>query len=89
MGDRLEQEVFTTLDIHQAIAEPRNLFRLQHSTAVVSAKGDTMAEGIVLDPWRYGGFLYWSLVPDDPRYDWEEKDLVLARQKAKRGGKSG
>ena len=38
--------------------------------AVISRRGDTLYEGIVLDPWRYGGVLFWSKTEEDSRYDW-------------------
>lgn len=74
---RLRQEGFTTLSVHRAIANHDNI-RIQHSTVVISAAGQTMEQGIVLDPWRYGGYLFWARVPDDSRYGWEERHIVLA-----------
>ncbi len=74
---RLRQEGFTTLRVHRAIANHDNI-RIQHSTVVISAAGHPMKEGIVLDPWRYGGYLFWALVPEDSRYGWEERHIVLA-----------
>jgi hypothetical protein len=49
---RLKQENFQTLELHRAVANSDNVFRLEHSTAVISRRGDTFAQGIVLDPWR-------------------------------------
>ncbi|MFW8637622.1 hypothetical protein [Cribrihabitans pelagius] len=80
MQKRLNQENFQTLTLLRAIAEPRNEFRIDHSTAVIAAKGDGIYEGIVLDPWRYGGALYWSPTRADPRYDWEPQMEVLRRK---------
>lgn len=74
---RLHQEQLQSLTLHRAIANHDNL-RIEHSTVIVSAKGDSMREGIVLDPWRYGGYLYWSAVPEDDRYEWEERNKVFA-----------
>ena len=76
---RLNAEGFETLQMHRAIAEG-NEFRIDHSTAIISARGDTMNDGIVLDPWRTGGFLYWSPTQDDERYFWEPQQLVLERK---------
>lgn len=79
---RLEQEQFQTLAIHRAIAE--HPFRIDHSTAIVSAKGDVFTQGIVIDPWRYGGVMHWVPVADDARYAWRDQRVVLnERRKAR------
>ncbi len=76
---RLNAEGFQTLEMHRAIAEGSEL-RIDHSTAIISARGDTMNDGVVLDPWRTGGLLYWSPTLDDQRYFWEPQQLVLERK---------
>lgn len=76
---RLNLEGFKTLEIHRAIAEG-NEFRIDHSTAIVSQKGGSLEDGIVLDPWRYGGLLFWSPTLDDDRYYWEPRMTVLQRK---------
>ncbi len=87
MQARLNQENFRTLSMLRAIAEPKSDFRIDHSTAVIAAKGDDIYEGVVLDPWRYGGKLYWSATTEDPRYDWEPRMEVLRRKYARRMAK--
>lgn len=79
---RLLQENFKTLDIHRAIANSFNI-RLEHSTAIVSVKGEGFRQGIVLDPWREGGVLFWSPVLEDKRYEWMARDYVLAKKRKK------
>ena len=74
---RLRQEGFETLDMHRAIANHDTIL-IEHSTVVMSARGGKMREGIVLDPWRYGGHLFWSPVLEDSRYNWEERHVVQA-----------
>lgn len=78
---RLKQEQFETLTLHRAIANADNPFRIDHSTAIISRKGDSMYDGVVLDPWRYGGVLYWSPLPDDTRYDWVPREVVLEKRR--------
>ncbi|MEO9781109.1 MAG: hypothetical protein ABJH07_08690 [Sedimentitalea sp.] len=78
METRLVAANFRTLDIHRAIANADNPFRIDHSTALISARGQPMNRGIVLDPWRNGGRLFWSTVEDDHRYDWQPQQKVLA-----------
>lgn len=76
---RLLAENFQTLDIHRAIANADRAFRIDHSTAIVSRKGDDMYQGIVLDPWRTGGELVWVRTTAD-KYPWEPQRVVLARK---------
>ncbi|WP_298296492.1 hypothetical protein [uncultured Litoreibacter sp.] len=74
--NRLKAEDFQTLDLHRAIANYDN-WRLEHSTAIVSAKGASMYDGMVLDPWRDGGELTWKTVRDDKRYKWTPRQEVF------------
>lgn len=76
---RLNQEGFETLEIHRAIAEGSE-FRIDHSTAIISERGDSLEEGVVLDPWRFGGHLFWSPTLEDTRYVWEPRMEVLSRK---------
>ncbi|NNU78810.1 hypothetical protein HMH01_00025 [Halovulum dunhuangense] len=77
---RLAQEGFRTLTLHRAIANADNPFRIDHSTLIVSRTGDGYAEGLVLDPWRQGGVLFWAPVKSDPDYAWQPREMVLARK---------
>ena len=67
---RLRQERFSSLQLHWGIANYQNAFRLEHSTVIISARGDSMNHGLVLDPWRYGGQLFWAPTLKDPAYRW-------------------
>lgn len=78
---RLKKESFRTLDLHRAVATPSSPFRLEHSTAIISRRGDTMFEGIVLDPWRKGGVLSWMKTRTDKRYTWRPRDIVLQEKR--------
>ena len=80
---RLDAEGFETLEIHRAIAEGSE-FRIDHSTAVISRRGDAFDEGVILDPWRYGGLLFWSPTLEDTRYFWEPQMKVLERKYQRR-----
>lgn len=42
----------------------------EHSSIVVAAAGGVFDSGIVLDPWRYAGDLYWAPVRSDS-YKWQ------------------
>ena len=82
MEKRLVAEDFDTLEIHRAIANADNAFRIDHSTAIVSRRGDAYDDGIVLDPWREGGILFWSPLLEDDDYQWVEQSVVHERKRA-------
>ncbi len=69
MGKQLGKKPLKTLDFHHAVAFRRNYWK-EHNTLVVSAKGKNVADGIVLDPWRNSGNLYWNFVKRDSKYPW-------------------
>lgn len=76
---RLNAEGFDTLQVHRAISDGRQI-RIDHSTAIISFRGASLDEGIVLDPWRFGGVLYWAPTLADTRYNWEPQMTVLRRK---------
>ena len=78
LESRLNQENFRTLTMHRAIADPNAIFRIDHSSAVISKRGDSLYEGIVLDPWRHAGVLRWSPTKEDTHYNWRPRIDVLA-----------
>ncbi len=67
---RLQQERFYSLKLHWGIANYQSAFRLEHSTVIISARGDSLDNGLVLDPWRYSGDLFWAATRADPSYQW-------------------
>lgn len=80
MEIRLSQEGFRTLQMHRAIANDQHPILIAHSTAVISRRGDSMEQGIVLDPWRYGGTLFFGTVVEDTRYPWLPRQEVIAKR---------
>ena len=46
----------------------------EHNTLVVSAKGEAFEQGVVLDPWRDSGELYFAKVGEDEKYEWQLRD---------------
>ncbi|MBN1907966.1 MAG: hypothetical protein JW927_23010 [Deltaproteobacteria bacterium] len=60
-----------TFNLYEAVADKGKKFR-EHNTIVVTAKGKDFFEGIVLDPWRDSGDLYWISVKED-KYHWEKR----------------
>ncbi|WP_174839962.1 MULTISPECIES: hypothetical protein [unclassified Ruegeria] len=72
MTARLRQENFDSLDLHW-VTSPPTQFRIIHHSALISAKGDSMHDGIILDPWRNSGALYWAPVREDTKYNWRPR----------------
>ncbi len=81
---RLKREGFYSLDLHWAIANYESAFRLEHSTVVISARGEPMQQGLVLDPWRNSGDLYWAPALQDPGYPWKLQAEVHALKRQHR-----
>ena len=80
MERRLLQEDFQTLDMHRAIANADNPFLIEHSTAIISRKGDRFEDGIVLDPWRQSGILFWAPLQEDTKYNWVARSVVMEKK---------
>ena len=79
MEARLNAEGYRTLALHRAIANADSDLLIDHSTAIIAPVGAAWDEGMVLDPWRYGGELFWARVREDTRYDWDEREAVMRR----------
>ena len=87
MHRSLQAEGLRTLQIHRALANANNL-RLEHTTVVLTARGQPMTQGMVLDPWRLGqGRLWHGRVAEDDRYAWKTPEAALAyRNRRSTGG---
>jgi len=68
MLKHLRSQNYKTLDFTWTISNRAT--RDEHNSAVVVAKGNSWQQGILLDPWRNSGNLYWQAVRDDPKYKW-------------------
>ena len=75
---RLQQERFRSLELHWAVANYESTFRVEHSTVIISARGDDMQRGLVLDGWRNSGDLFWAPTLEDPDYAWRPHAEVHA-----------
>ncbi|MBT8435922.1 MAG: hypothetical protein KJP11_00995 [Gammaproteobacteria bacterium] len=78
---RLKQERFHSLDLHWAIANYETTFSLEHSTVVVSARGNSIYQGLVLDPWRNSGELFWAPTLEDSGYAWRPQAEIHAMKR--------
>ncbi len=79
---RLRAENFQSFDVLRAIANSESDWLIDHSTALLAPVGGGLSDAMVLDPWRFGGTLFWDTVPQDTRYDWIPQEVVHARWRA-------
>jgi len=59
-----------TYQLHWAVAYRGSELR-EHNSVVITATGQAFENGMVLDPWRNSGNLYWDLIKAD-KYPWKE-----------------
>ena len=45
----------------------------EHNSLIVTCKGCKFDDGVVIDPWRNSGDLYFSKVKDDKKYIWTQR----------------
>lgn len=74
MATKLQSLNLESLETHWGVSRA-GTFR-EHNTVVITAWNQPFATGIVLDPWRHSGRLYWTTVTNDA-YVWIEGDLSL------------
>lgn len=70
MIDHTRAKNLKTMDIYWGVAFKGNAWR-EHSTMIVTPKGQPMERGIVMDPWRNSGELFWIYVNKDQKYPWK------------------
>lgn len=58
-----------TMDLHLT-ASKRDTW-MEHHGIIVTAKGQPFEEGLVIDPWRNGGRLWWGLLKKDKKHPWK------------------
>ena len=66
---RLQTLDLKSLQLHWGVAYRGSELR-EHNCVVVTAKGQSFFKGIVLDPWRNSGNLFWARVTKDS-YPWK------------------
>lgn len=58
-----------TLELH--LTSARRGTPREHNGIVVTAKGQPFEQGLILDPWRSGGRLWWGRFDQDKRHPWK------------------
>jgi hypothetical protein len=74
--NRLRGLGLKSLELHWGLANRDVPLRLEHSSVIITARGQSFEEGLVIDPWRNSGDLYWILVKDDS-YPWKPGQDVI------------
>ena len=67
---RLQLLDLKTYQLHWGVAHRGSELR-EHNSVVITASGEPFEMGMVLDPWRNSGDLYWALIQTDT-YPWKE-----------------
>ena len=70
MMAHLKKQKFKTFDLRWGVAykgEP-----MEHNSVIAVAKGASFESGILIDPWRDSGELYWGKMEDDIVFKWVE-----------------
>jgi hypothetical protein len=75
---RLDALKLQTIELHWAESFVGTMS--EHNVIVVTAPGQPIERGILLDNWRYGGRLVWGPVLADPHYRWKENKPELVRR---------
>ena len=70
MMKRLQQLDLKTYQLRWGVAYRGSDLR-EHNSVVITARGEPFETGMVLDPWRNSGDLYWALIQKD-KYPWVE-----------------
>lgn len=68
MAKHIQARQWKSFDFFHGTANRRRFN--EHNSLVVTAKGKGVREGMLLDPWRDSGKLYWERTKADPKYYW-------------------
>ncbi|MDH3712265.1 MAG: hypothetical protein OET44_00280 [Gammaproteobacteria bacterium] len=85
---RLRELRLSTLKTHWGVANSEAAFLIEHSTAIITVRGESMETGIVLDPWRNSGRLFWSRISEDTKYQWHPLAEVQAKRRLKQAARA-
>lgn len=68
----LSEKEYASFEFHLAGANIGEYF-YEHNALVVVEKGGNVKKGIIIDPWRDSGKLYFSKVEEDSKYKWKHR----------------
>ena len=68
----LSQKKYASFEFHLMGANIGE-YLYEHNVLVVVAKGGRVEDGIIIDPWRDSGEVYFSKVSEDTKYKWKHR----------------
>jgi hypothetical protein len=68
----LKQGAYPHFDFHLAVAHRGEYFR-EHNALVITGKGRSVEEGVIVDDWRHSGRLFYTFFRNDPEYRWHHR----------------
>lgn len=68
----LAQKNYPSFEFHLMGSDIGKYF-LEHNVLVVVTKGRKVEDGIIIDPWRDSGKVYFSKVSEDTKYKWKHR----------------
>ena len=68
----MKEKQYDDFAFHPAGANIGEFWR-EHNVLVITAKEKPFDSGIVIDPWRDSGRLYFAKVTEDRKYEWQER----------------
>lgn len=82
MMAHLKKQNYKSFDLRWAVSDKGG--EEEHNSVVAVAKGAPFESGILIDPWRNSGDLYWGKMPLDEKFKWVEnkkRTIVLGTVK--------
>ncbi len=67
-----KKRTYPHFDFHLLVSDQGEYF-LEHNVLVVVAKGGNVMDGVIIDPWRESGSVYFIKVKDDYGYEWKHR----------------
>lgn len=68
----LSQKKYASFEFHLMGANIGE-YLYEHNVLIIVAKSGRVDDGIIIDPWRDSGNLYFSKVSEDPKYKWKHR----------------
>ena len=68
MAKHIQARTWKSFDFYHGTANRRRFN--EHNSLIVAAKGKGVKEGMLLDPWRNSGELFYVKTTQDPKYYW-------------------
>ena len=86
LSAKLESLHLRTLQVRRGAARLET--RREHSSVVLTARGQAFDQGIVLDAWRHSGHLYWCPLKQD-KYPWIEVKVIAEGEAQSQASRKG